>query len=339
MSRHIPRRFLLGGAAAALPLPGILTARGDSPEFQMRLGSNKALNHPNSIRQKEAADRILNDTNGRVKITVYPDNQIGSDTAMLGQLRAGTLDFMTLSGLILATTTPVTSIYGVGYAFSNYAAVWAAMDGGLGRMMSTAVERIGLHVFEKVWDNGFRQISSSTRPIRTPADLKGFKIRVPIGPMFTSMFLSLEAEPLSLNYAEIYEALKTGVVDGQENPLVNIDTGKMYEVQKYVSMTRHMWDGFLMLGNNKTWMSLPEDVRDVIAKNLNGSGEDQRLDVANSENAVRKKLQQVGMTFNEPDPEPFRKMLIDAGFYDAWKTKFGREAWDMLEKYTGKIGS
>ncbi|HEY0424180.1 MAG TPA: TRAP transporter substrate-binding protein, partial [Rhodopila sp.] len=246
MSRPISRRLLLGTTAATLPLPGLISARGDAPEFEMKLGNDNPMSHPNTIRQQQAADRILMETNGRVKISVFPNNQLGGDTDMLSQLRSGALEFMSLSGLILSTFTPLSSIYGIGYAFPDYKKVWAAVDGDLGAMIRASVDKSGLYAFEKIWDNGFRQISSSTHPIRTPDDLKGYKIRVPVSPLWTSMFEAFGAAPASINFSEVYSALQTKIVEGQENPLVNIETAKLYEVQKYVSMTRHMWDGFIM---------------------------------------------------------------------------------------------
>jgi tripartite ATP-independent transporter DctP family solute receptor len=182
---------------------------------------------------------------------------------MLSQLRSGALEFMSLSGLILSTYTPITSIYGIGYAFAGYKQVWAAIDGDLGTLIRGAIDKAGLHAFDKVWDNGFREISSSTHPIRTPEDLKGYKIRVPVSPPWTSMFEAFGAAPASINFNEVYSALQTKIVEGQENPLLNIETAKLYEVQKYVSMTRHMWDGYLMLGNGRNFASLPPEVRDV----------------------------------------------------------------------------
>ena len=104
-------------------------------------------------------------------------------------------------------------------------------------------------------------------------------------------------------------------------------------------MTNHMWDGFIMLGNGRNWAKLPPDVQAVIAKNFNASAEDQRKDYADSDDAMRKKLIEQGMTFNEPDPDAFRQVLIKSGFYDKWKAKYGADAWTVLEKYTGKIGT
>src|SRR5690606_10633412 len=134
--------------------------------------------------------------------------------------------------------------------------VCPAMDGDQGTYVRGQIEEKGLLTLEKIWDNGFRQISSSTAPIETPADLEGFKIRVPVSPLWTSMFTAFGSSPASINFAETYTALQTGVVDGQENPLAIMSTAKLYEVQKYVSMTNHMWDGFWILLNRRAWQAL-----------------------------------------------------------------------------------
>ena len=131
----------------------------------------------------------------------------------------------------------------------------------------------------KIWDNGFRQISTSTGPIETPADLENFKIRVPVSPLWTSMFTAFGAAPTSINFAEVYTALQTGVVDGQENPLAILSNFKLWEVQKYVSMTNHMWDGFWMLANRRSWGAVPEDLQEIVATNFNASAVEQRADI------------------------------------------------------------
>src|SRR5260370_1214476 len=107
---------------------------------------------------------------------------------MLAQVRSGAIEFFALSGLILSTLVPVAPINGIGFAFKNYDQVWPAMDGSLGAHVRAAIDKAGLHAFEQMGDNGYRQMTSSTKPINTPDDLKGFKIRLPVSPLGTSMF-------------------------------------------------------------------------------------------------------------------------------------------------------
>ncbi len=197
------------------------------------------------------AAAIKTETNGRFDLQIFPNNQLGADTDVLSQLRSGGVEFFTMSGLILATLVPAASINGMGFAFPDYATVWKAMDGDLGAFVRKEVAKANIVAFEKIWDNGFRQTTSSTRPINGPGDYKGFKIRVPVSPLWTSMFKAFDAAPASINFNEVYSALQTKIVEGQENPLALISTAKLYEVQKYCSLTNHMWDGYWFLANRR----------------------------------------------------------------------------------------
>ncbi len=334
------RRFLKGAAAvtagAAISGP-LFSTRAFAATRTLKYANNLPSTHPMNIRAKEAADRVKKATNGEFQIQIYPNNVLGGDTQVLGQLRSGAIQFFTLSGLILSTLVPVASINGIGFAFKDYDTVWSAMDGELGAFIRSSIDKYGLTAFDKIWDNGFREITTSTHPIRTPKDLHGLKIRVPVSPLWTSMFEALKAAPTSLNFAEVYSALQTQVVDGQENPLAIIETAKLYEVQKYCSMTNHMWDGFWFLANKPAWESLPADVRDIIAKNFNEAGVQERADVAKLNDSLRGKLEKQGLAFNDPDTQPFRDALRKAGFYAHWKKTYGDKAWDLLEKYTGAL--
>jgi tripartite ATP-independent transporter DctP family solute receptor len=329
--------FLAGAAGAALPLVAIRTRPARAADFSLKLANNSPVTHPQSVRQQEAADRIRKATNGAVDIQLFPNNQLGSDTDMLSQLRSGAIDFFTLSGLILSTLVPPASINGVGFAFKDYDMVWKTMDGPLGVYVRGEIDKRGLTAMDKIWDNGFRQITSSTHPIKTPADLKGFKIRVPVSPLWTSMFTALGASPISINFAEVYSALQTKIAEGQENPLTLIQIAKLYEVQKYVSMTSHMWDGFWMLANKRGFAALPPDVQTIIAKELNASALDERADIAKLNGSVADDLKSKGLIFEEVDKQAFRDALKQAGFYAEWKQKFGAEAWGILESQVGTL--
>ncbi len=313
------------------------SAFAQSAEFNLKFASNLPITHPLNVRAKEAADAIRKDTNGRVSIQIFPSSQLGTDTDMLSQVRSGAIDFFTLSGLILSTLVPVASINGIGFAFKDYQQVWPAMDGELGAFIRSNIEKANLHPFEKIWDNGFRQITSSSKPINTPADLKGFKIRVPVSPLWTSMFKAFDAAPASINFGEVYSALQTKIVDGEENPLAVIQTAKLYEVQKYCSQTNHMWDGFWLLASGKNWVKLPKDIQAVITRHFNNAAVNERDDVRRLNNTLEVELKTKGLNFNPVNPESFRTALKKSGFYAEWKKKYGADAWALLEKYTGKL--
>ncbi len=339
MTFRLPRRRLLAttAATAAFPLVAIRTRPANAAEFSYKYANNSPVNHPLNIRTTEAAARVKEKTGGKVEIQVFPNNQLGSDTDMLSQLRSGALEFFTLSGLILSTLVPVASINGVGFAFKDYGQVWPTMDGALGALVRGEIDKRGLYAFAKMYDNGYRQITSSTKPVKTPEDLSGFKIRVPASPLWTSMFKAFGASPTTINFNEVYTALQTKVVDGQENPLSLIDTAKLYEVQKYVAITNHMWDGFWFLANKKSWEAMPANLREIVEAEFNASAIAEREDLAKMNQGVAETLKGKGLQFVDTDAQAFRGALKKAGFYDEWKGKFGADAWGTLEKAVGSL--
>ncbi|QQN61473.1 TRAP transporter substrate-binding protein [Bradyrhizobium diazoefficiens] len=334
------RRTLLKASAATAVFGGVsapYVARAQSAEFTYKYANNLPDTHPLNVRAKEMAAAIKSETGGKFDLQIFPNNQLGSDTDMLSQIRSGGVEFFTLSGLILSTLVPAASINGIGFAFPDYDTVWKAMDGDLGAHVRGEIKKAGLEVMDKIWDNGFRQTTSSTRPITSPDDFKGFKIRVPVSPLWTSMFKAFDAAPASINFAEVYSALQTKIVEGQENPLAIISTAKLYEVQKYCSLTNHMWDGFWFLANRRAWEKLPQDVRTIVAKHINAAAVREREDTAKLNANLQQELAAKGLTFNQPAVAPFRDKLRAAGFYAEWKGKYGEQAWELLEKAVGKL--
>jgi TRAP-type transport system periplasmic protein len=334
------RRALLKASATSVVVSGIVApwvARAESVEFAYKYANNLPDSHPLNVRAKEMAAAIKTETQGRFDLQIFPNNQLGSDTDMLSQIRSGGVEFFTLSGLILATLVPAASINGIGFAFPDYDTVWKAMDSDLGAYVRGEINKAGLVVMDKIWDNGFRQTTSSTKPINGPQDLKGFKIRVPVSPLWTSMFKAFDAAPASINFSEVYSALQTRIVEGQENPLAIISTAKLYEVQKFCSLTNHMWDGFWFLANRRAWEKVPEDVRTIVARNINAAALNERADVAKLNAGLQQELAGKGLVFNKPGATPFRDKLRAAGFYAEWKGKYGEQAWELLEKSVGKL--
>ncbi len=151
------------------------------------------------------------------------------------------------------------------------------------------------------------------------------------------MFKAFGASPASININEAYSAMQTKIVEGQENPLALINLYKFYEVQKFVSVTNHMWDGFWTLANGAAWAGLPKDLQQIVEQNLNQAAVQERDDVRKLNDSLQGELTQKGMTFNKPDPEKFRAALRSAGFYAEWKGKYGDEAWAVLEKQVGAL--
>jgi tripartite ATP-independent transporter DctP family solute receptor len=336
-SKRITRRQMMT-AAAGLSAAAIMHWPANAAEFHYKYGSVLPADHPMNARVAEAADKIKEATSGRLEIACYPNSVLGGDTAMIAQAISGALQMYSLAGDILAPRNPVAGIMGVGFAFADYDHAWATMDGDLGLYYRGIAEKAGLFCMEKAFDHGFRQITTRNKPITSPDDLRGFKIRLPVAPTLISLFKHLGAAPTALNLGEVYSALQTGVVDGEENPLILIDVAKFFEVQKYVSTTNHVWTGLHCSFNVAAWKKLPPPIQDTVGHIMTEAATKERQDWLDRNKSVSAHLQQNGMTFNAPDVEPFRAVLAETGFYAEVKERMGPEPWALLEKSVGKLG-
>ncbi len=326
----------IAGVTAAAMAPGALFAQS-AAKFTMKLGISLPETHPIPAGLKAACAEILKESNGRLAIEVFPSGQLGSDTDMISQVRSGAIDFVSTAGLVWGTLVPVASINVVAFAFPDYPTVWNAMDGDLGAHIRSAFASVNLVPQTKIWDHGFRHVTNTAKPISTPQDLAGMKIRVPVSPMLTSLFKGLGAAPATVPYGELYTALQTKVVDGQENPLTVVDTAKLYEVQKFCSYTAHAWDGFWLVGNKRSWSALPEDLQRLASRIFDAHATKERVASAELNRTLQEQLKTKGMQFNAVDGKPFRTVLQKAGYYAEWQKKLGNDAWAILEKYSGRL--
>jgi tripartite ATP-independent transporter DctP family solute receptor len=342
MSDFSRRSFIktatLASAALAATGIGLYSPRSQAADFKLKFANNLPMIHPMNVRAREMAKAIKEETNGAVQIQVFPSSQLGSDTDTLAQVRSGAVDLFALSPVILGTLVPSVQISAVGFAFKDYDQVWSAMDGDLGAHVRGEIAKTEtLFAFDKIWDNGFRVTTTSTRPVGKPEDLVGMKLRVPPSPIIMSIFKAFDAAPTSINFAEVYSALQTRIVEGQENPLTLVSSAKLYEVQKYCSLTNHVWDGFWMLGNSKSFARLPADVQAVVRKHIDAAIVGQRADLAALQGSIRDTLKEKGLELVDAAPDPFREKLRSANYYGDWHKTFGDSAWAILEKYSGKL--
>jgi len=326
--------IVAAGAAAA---PAILHWPANAAEFAYKCGTALPDGHPMCIRGREAIAKIKEESGGKLDITLYTNSVLGQDTAMLSQAIAGALEMYFLPIDLLAPKNEACGIFGVGFAFDGYQHIWAAMDGELGDYLRSIAEQIGFHCIDKCPDHGFRQITSKSKPINSPDDLKGMKIRLPVAPYLIALFRALGASPTPINFGEVYSALQTGLVDGQENPLILIDTAKLYEVQKYCSITNHVWAGIHYSFSNPAWKRLPPDLQQLSEKHFSAAAMTEREDWQKMTKDETQNLTGKGMIFNTPDTKPFQEVLKKAGFFGEMKKKSGDKAWALLEKYTGPL--
>jgi tripartite ATP-independent transporter DctP family solute receptor len=246
-------------------------------------------------------------------------------------LISGEIQFFTVMGGILGSVVPAAEVQQMPFTFRSAAHAHLAMDGPLGGHLREEMAAQGVHGFPVgAFDNGMRQIAGTKRAIVRPDDLAGIRMRVPAGALLADTFKALGAEPVTINSDGIYDALKSGRVDAQENPLALVELFKLDEVVKYVSMTNHMWSGFNLLAHLPTWKRLPGDIMLTISGQAARFVRRQRRDQERLNLAAHATLARRGLVFNEVEPEPFRAQL--SGVYSAWKERLGRRCWSLLEE-------
>jgi tripartite ATP-independent transporter DctP family solute receptor len=331
---NFSRRIVLQGAAGFIGAP-LISRYAHSAEFTMKVGTDTPATYPLNLRAREALSRIKEKTSGRIEMNLFPNSQLGGD--MLNQVRSGSLEFFLSSSQLVVPLVPACALPGVGFAFKDIETAYKAVDGELGAYLRKQMGKAGLFAMEPMFQGGYRQIISGNKPINTPDDLSGFKIRVPISPMWVSLFNAFGASPTPINIAELYTALQTKIVDGAENYLSLLTAMRLYEVQKYVAMTNHMWDGYWILGNARMWRTIPKDMQEIIEAEFKKSVADQRQDMATIDAGVRGEMTAAGLTFTDPDVGAFREKLKKNGYYAEWRGKFGPEAWSVLEHYAGPV--
>lgn len=329
------------GTAAVTGLTATTLARAALAQggpLKMTMGSPMPASHSASTFMADAVEAIRRETGGAIDIQFIPSSALGSEPDMHRQLRAGAIEFLTTSCSSLQTIVPVAGMPGVAYAFKGYPELWAALDGDLGQRIRAELEKAGIIAFGCL-DNGFRNVTTGTKPIDTVADLAGLKIRVPPSPLLTSLFRTLGASPVTITIGELYTALQTKLADGMENSLVQFEALKIYEVQKFCSLTAHSWDGLWVAANSKVWAGLGGDVKAVIRRHFDDATTKQHQDFARRDRELEAELSAKGLRFNRPERGQFREVLAKAGYYTDWKSKFGAAAWSDLEKYTGPLGA
>lgn len=331
------RSEFIAGSAAAFASIAFVRSPARAADFTFKWGHATQLNHPLHVNAVRVKNEVLARSKGRLRIEIYPNNVLGGDPAMLTQVRSGAMQLYAGYGGIFASVAPLAGIEGVGFAFKNQAQALAAFDGPLGALVRKQMDEKGPFVtFERPWVNGFRQITTSTKPIRTVADLEGLKIRTPPTKIWVDMFKTLGAAPTPIAASEMYTALQTHVVDAQENPFTILETYRLFEVQKYISVTNHMWSNFWLVANADAYKSLPPDLQTILRDALNKYALTNRREMEISNASLAEKMVRVyRMQLNGVDTAPFRAKLKP--FYASERADFGDTAWGLLETSVGAL--
>jgi tripartite ATP-independent transporter DctP family solute receptor len=324
------RSFILAAGAAA-----VSGCAGTPREpIKYRLGLSQPLDSPNYLRLKEMADRVRADTDGAMQIEVHGASVLGSDNQMIAMVQKGELELY-MAGNVWGPLVPVTEMPGLPFTFKNSQEVFAALDSDMGDHIRGEMAAKGIHQFRLGFDNGFHQLTTRTKPIRTVEDLAGMTIRTPFQKMTVDFFESIGAKPKTFTLNQLYKVLKEQVVDGQTDPYQIIVLLKLYEVQTYLNITNHWWSGFTLNANLAKWQALPEDIREVITRHADAAALAQRQDVAKIDAGALEVLRAKGMIVTQTDTSGFRRQL--GAFYARWKAVYGDKAWGLLEDRVGRL--
>ena len=287
--------------------------------LKLTLAHAVAPTNPRAMAAQKFAELVGQKSGGRITIQVAGAAQLGDDLTMLSALRTGTLDMSMNSQGPVSSVLPELSALGLPYIFSSQQKAWELLDGPIGDELAKKLEPKNLILLSWM-DNGIRQITNNKRPITTPDDLKGIKIRTPPDPSTVDAFQAMGASTQQINFSELYIALQTGVVDGQENPLANIHAGKLHEVQKFFSITNHKYESTPFIMSKITWGKLSDADKTLIREAAKEATKYQRDLMAEADDklmAEYKKMPSVQINF--PDQGPFKAATQKV--WDAWEQK------------------
>ncbi|MBL0094222.1 MAG: TRAP transporter substrate-binding protein [Piscinibacter sp.] len=305
MHRQTFVRTLLAAAAGAFCLAG-----AQAQAVKLTLGHGAAVGNPRHEAAVKFAEVVKARSGGRIEVQVAPSAQLGDDAAMVTALRTGALDMSANSQGAVANAVPEYAAFGMPFLFSSPAAAFKLLDGPLGKELADKSAEKGL-VLLGTWDNGIRQMTNSKRPIGKVEDMKGLKMRVPPDATLVDIMKALGAESQQIKFAELYVALQQGVVDGQENPLVNIHASKLYEVQKHLALTNHQFQMTPFLMSKRSWDKLSDADRKAVQEAAAEATALQRKLSAEADDKLLAELKAKGVQVTTPDKAAFAKATAD----------------------------
>ncbi|MES2717843.1 MAG: TRAP transporter substrate-binding protein [Pseudomonadota bacterium] len=311
MQRKTFTHTLLALAAGSLVFP--LAAQAQA--VKLALGHGAAPGNPRHEAALKFAEVVKARSGGRIDVQVAPSAQLGDDAAMVTAMRTGALDMSANSQGAVANAVPEYAAFGMPFLFSSAAQAFKLLDGPLGKELADKSAEKGLVVLG-YWDNGIRHMSNSKRAITRVEDMKGLKMRTPPDTVLVDIMQSLGAEAQQIKFAELYVALQQGVVDGQENPLVNIHASKLYAVQKHLALTSHMFQMTPFLMGKRSWDRLSEADRKAVTDAAAEATALQRKLSQESDDKLLAELKAKGVQVTTVDNAAFEKAT--AAVDDKW---------------------
>ncbi len=325
--RDLLKASAVAGAALTLPL-GVRRAHA-AGKIVIKIGTGVAPDHPENVGARKIKELVEKKAGDKLEVQVFTDGQLGDQRTMVENMRNGTLEITWVTVDFFGSYEPILNIFAAGYLFRDSAHSYKVFDGPIGNEVRALVEKHGVKLLG-YYEAGLRHVTNNVRPIVTPADIKGLKIRVPQAKYSLSTLKYMGANPVAMSFGELYTALQQKVVDGQENPVSNIYKSKFYEVQKYISLTGHQHLTHMVMYSDKLWNTLPPDLQKVVRDSVIESQDTQRKAVRDDDQTLLAALKEKGMQANEADRAAFRK-IMEPQREEAVK-EYGPKAKEWFEK-------
>lgn len=330
MNQHRYSKFLRTAAVGVLGVSCMFGASAYA-KVTLKVGHISSVDHPWHEALTGMADDVKAATNGEVIMQIYPNSQLGGERQMAEGLGLGVLEMGLFGTGALQAIDKRLIIEELPYAWPTRESAYRALDGKLGDALADVLTNYGITTLSW-WESGYRHITNSVRPIETPADLKGIKLRVPEAEMRIDTFKVLGALPTPMAFSEVFTGLQQKVVDGQENPLATIDASKFYEVQEHLALTGHIWGSAVLTIATDTWQKLTSEQQDIIQKAAEDWKLKERAMIAKSDETLLVKMKEAGIKITEPDAAEFRTAVESV--WDQYGDSFGEELMGLVREYS-----
>jgi tripartite ATP-independent transporter DctP family solute receptor len=293
----------------------------------LKLGHAVAPEHPYHLGAVRYSELVAQRTKNKVKIDVYPSTQLGNERDMVEGLQLGTIDLVVTSTGPLGGFVPRIFVVDLPFLFRDREHAYKVLDGSIGRELLDAFSAKGIRGLA-FWENGFRQMTNSVRPIEKPEDLKGIKIRTMENKVHLSAFRAFGASPTPMAWSEVYTALQQKTIDAQENPIAIIYFQKIYEVQKYLALTGHFYSPAPLLMSLKAFNNLPKNIQKIMLDTAMDCATYERNLLRDNEAKQLAEIKAKGMLVTLPNKKPFQAAA--APVYKEFESQFGKEIIDRI---------
>jgi tripartite ATP-independent transporter DctP family solute receptor len=307
---------------AAFILTACATSFAQAQTIRMQLGHYAAVTHPGTVASRMFAEGVEQRTQGKIRITVYPDNELGTPDEVLSKCIRGAVDMALPSHGHLGKYARKFYSVMLPYAFDSYAQADRVLDGPFTAWAAPELESSGL-VFLSNWEWGFRHVTSGRRPVNSASDIRGLMVRTPPEPPLRATLEALGAVVALVNFTDLRKVLAEGVIDGQENPIAVIYANRIYETQKYLALTGHVYNSMVHVINRKAWNRLTPEQQGIVREESAKAGAWMRKAVREAEAGQIAELAALGMQVSRPDRAAFKSMTRSA--YGRLATAIGED--------------